>query len=372
MLRDPPSKTALAIGVGVLAVVGAACAVLVANGNPPNMGVCGACFLRDAAGSLGIAKGPASVRPEFVGVVVGALLLALVRGTFTARSGSHAGARFALGIFMGIGTLVFLGCPFRMLQRIGGGDANALVGLAGLVPGVLLGLLFESRGYTVGKTSPAPAPVGLAGPACVVLLFGLALAGVLVGPRPFDAGPPLRAPWTLSLSIGLFAGIALSATGFCTISAVRQVVLRPKGMLLGAAAIVVSFGLVSLATGNFHAGFSGQRLAHTDALWNAVPMALVGLCGALAGGCPVRQMVMTGEGNADAFVTTSGILVGTSIAHGLSLVSTDAGPTDGGKWAVATGLAFAILFGAWSTIASRRLGATSTSMRVGAQAQSGS
>jgi len=58
-------------------------------------------------------------------------------------------------------------------------------------------------------------------------------------------------------------------------------------------------------------------------------LALVGLAGALAGGCPVRQIVMTGEGNGDAFVAVLGITVGGALAHNLGLVSaamSDAGP----------------------------------------------
>ena len=54
---------------------------------------------------------------------------------------------------MGVGTMVFLGCPFRMLQRIGGGDLNAVVGLGGFLAGVGAGRWCESRGYSAGKTA---------------------------------------------------------------------------------------------------------------------------------------------------------------------------------------------------------------------------
>ena len=36
-----------------------------------------------------------------------------------------------------IGALMFLGCPLRMVIRIGGGDWNALVGLVGFISGIL-------------------------------------------------------------------------------------------------------------------------------------------------------------------------------------------------------------------------------------------
>ena len=61
-------------------VIGAAAVVLTALGNPKNMGFCIACFLRDIAGathphSAGVVQ---YFRPEIVGIVVGAMLMALV------------------------------------------------------------------------------------------------------------------------------------------------------------------------------------------------------------------------------------------------------------------------------------------------------
>jgi YedE family putative selenium metabolism protein len=351
MLRHPSSARTLGLGLALLLLVGVLCAVLVRNGNPGNMGVCGACFLRDAAGSLGLVAPPvrekvAYLRPEIAGLVLGAFLLALARRRFTARSGTHAGSRFVLGLFMGIGALVFLGCPFRMLQRLGAGDLNAVAGLAGFVPGVLVGLLLERRGYGLGKSSEVPAPVGLQGPAMVGILVALALSGALFGPVPGEGGAgPARAPFLLSLAVGAVAGAALSATGFCAVLAARQIVLPQKGVLLGAVAIVVGYGLVLAASGAWKGGSADQPIAHTDGLWNAISMALVGLTGVLAGGCPVRQLVMVGEGHADALVTCGGILVGGAIAHDLGLASSAAGPTAAGTWAVVLGLAWALAYG---------------------------
>jgi hypothetical protein len=45
-----------------------------------------------------------------------------------------------------VGALVFLGCPWRTILRLAGGDANALFGLAGLVVGVRIGNLFFRQG----------------------------------------------------------------------------------------------------------------------------------------------------------------------------------------------------------------------------------
>ena len=106
------------------AVIGLVAAMLVFFGNPANMGLCIACFLRDTAGGLGLhaAKAVQYIRPEISGLVLGALGAAYLHGEFSPKGGSSPLTRFVLGFFAMIGCLMFLGCPFRMLLRIAGGD----------------------------------------------------------------------------------------------------------------------------------------------------------------------------------------------------------------------------------------------------------
>jgi YedE family putative selenium metabolism protein len=345
LLRDAESPSRARKGIVLAALVGAAAASLVALGNPGNMGICGACFLRDLGGALGLHGGPAIFRPELAGVLLGAFALGLVRGSFAGRSGGHAVARFLFGAWMGIGALVFLGCPFRLLQRLGGGDGSALAGAAGLLAGVGAALPFERRGFTPGRTSPAPLPVGLLGPVVALALLGLFLGGGLPrGPGPGDPADPKHAPWAAALGIGLAAGAALSATGFCAISACRQVFSPGKTMLVATGALIAAYAAVLAVTGKLKPGFTGQPAAHGDALASFLAMALVGLAGAFAGGCPVRQVVMAGEGNGDAFVAVVGIAFGASLGHGMGLVSSPAGATAAGRIAVAVGIAFCVLY----------------------------
>ena len=109
-------------------VIGLAALTLTVLGNPANMGFCIACFLRDIAGGtkLHTAAAVQYVRPEIIGLVLGSFIMALVTGEFKARAGSSPATRFLLGMVVMIGSLVFLGCPLRMVIRMGGGDLNAL------------------------------------------------------------------------------------------------------------------------------------------------------------------------------------------------------------------------------------------------------
>jgi YedE family putative selenium metabolism protein len=225
-----------------------------------------------------------------------------------------------------------------------------------------IALSFERRGYTPGKTEPAPLPVGLLAPAVILGLTALYLAGgVLAGP-PIDdmtAKPP-HAPWLGAFGIALVAGALLSLTGFCAITAGRQVFAGPRPMLWAALALIAGFGAALIVAGRFAPGLSGQPLAHGEVLWNALALGLLGLGGALAGGCPVRQVVMSGEGNGDAFVCVAGIALGGAIAHNFGLVSAPAtaeaagGTTVPGRIAIGIGWAFCLAYAAWIVRASGR------------------
>ena len=104
------------------------------------MGICVACFERDIAGGLGLHRAGIVqyLRPEIMGLVLGSLVMALASGEFRPRGGSSPVVRFVLGMIAAMGALVFLGCPWRAILRLAGGDLNAVLGIAGLVAGVVL------------------------------------------------------------------------------------------------------------------------------------------------------------------------------------------------------------------------------------------
>ena len=136
------------------AAVGLAAIALTLLGNPANMGFCIACFLRDTAGGLGLHRAAAVqyIRPEIIGLVLGSFGIALFKGEFSAKGGSAPLTRFVLGFFVMIGCLMFLGCPFRMILRLAGGDLNALLGGLGFVLGILAGVFFLKKGYSLKRS----------------------------------------------------------------------------------------------------------------------------------------------------------------------------------------------------------------------------
>ena len=166
------------IAVGVLAPV------LVALGNPGNMGVCVACFSRDIAGALGLHRAAAVqyIRPEIVGFVLGSLAAALMFREFKPRTGSAPVVRFLLGMLSMIGALVFLGCPWRAYLRLSAGDGNAILGILGLAAGIGLGIVFLRMGFGLGRNRPAPRALGWVMPG--VMIRPLAPAPVRAAVRP--------------------------------------------------------------------------------------------------------------------------------------------------------------------------------------------
>ena len=99
----------------------------------------------------------------------------------------------------------------------------------------------------------------------------------------------------------------------------------------------------------FQLGFAGQPVAHTDGLWNGLGMLLAGFGCVLLGGCPLRQLILAGEGNADSAIAVLGLLAGAAFSHNFGLASSTEGPTAGGKIAVLIGIAAVAVIAAANT-----------------------
>ena len=346
------NERAIIITTGV--IVGLIASMLVYFGNPANMGYCIACFLRDTAGGLGLhsAKAVQYIRPEIIGLILGALGAAYAHGEFAPKGGSSPLTRFALGFFAMVGCLMFLGCPFRMLLRIAGGDLNAWAGLLGFASGIYAGIFFLNRGYSLKRTyKMTPAEGGLLPAAALALLVLLLTAPAFIHFTKAGGGPGAKhAALAISLAAGLAVGCLAQRTRFCMIAGMRDFILfRETKMLWGFVAVTVAALLCNLtltaATGTsfFKLGFVGQPIAHTDALWNILGLFLAGFACVLLGGCPMRQLILAGEGNSDSSITILGLIAGAGFAHNFGLASSGAGPTANGQIAVVIGIIVATI-----------------------------
>ena len=63
-------------------------------------------------------------------------------------------------------------------------------------------------------------------------------------------------------------------------------------------------------------------------------MMLTGFACVLLGGCPLRQLILTGEGNSDSAVTVTGFVFGAALAHNFGTASSAKGPGANGVAAV--------------------------------------
>ncbi len=255
------------IGTGLF--IGVVAALLQKWGNPGNMGVCVACFERDIAGSIGFHRADLVqyMRPEIIGFVIGALIAAYLFKEFRPRGGSSPIIRFVLGIFAMIGALVFLGCPWRALLRLAGGDWNAILGIIGLGVGVGIGALFLRSGYDLGRSGKTHVTAGIMFPLIMLSFLVLVLIFPFVQGQSINGilfysikGPgSMHAPLALSLIAGLAIGFVAQRSRFCTMGAFRDLFLfRQTHLFSGIVALVVAAFVTNLIVGQFHPGFAGS------------------------------------------------------------------------------------------------------------------
>lgn len=317
----------LQVGIAGL-IVGIVAVLLVKMGNPANMGFCIACFLRDTAGAISLHTAPVVryIRPEIIGLVFGAFLVAVFTKEFKPRGGSSPMTRFLIAIGVMIGALVFLGCPLRLMLRLAGGDLNAIVGLVGFVVGIAFGAFFLNKGFNLKRTYKLSNLEGATLPLVQVGMLGLLLAMPAFIVFSTEGPGSKHAPIFVALAIGLLVGIIAQRTRLCTMGGIRDMIMFKDftlaigfvGVILGAAVLNAAFGFIKV-------GFAEQPIAHADGLWNFLGMFVVGWGSVLLGGCPLRQLILAGEGNADSGVTVMGLMVGAAIAHNFGLAASPKG-----------------------------------------------
>lgn len=344
-------KRGIILGGSVVGIVSALLAYL---GNPQNMGFCIACFIRDLAGSLGL-HGNAKFqyfRPEIIGIILGSFLISVIKKEFTAKGGSAPLTRFALGFLVMEGCMMFMGCPFRMILRMAGGDINAYVGLIGFVLGILTGVVFLKRGFSLGRNYRQSKMEGLIVPTVITVLLVVALICPSILKSSQEGLGSKHAPMLISLAAGLIVGAIAQRTRLCMAGGIRDVFLFKDGKLISGfisiflSALITNL-ILSVATSDTYLVFSAvdQTASHNVFYNNILGMYLVGLGSILLGGCPLRQLVLTGEGNTDSAVTFMGLVAGVVFAYGFGLFESNGQMNLYGELVVYVGIVAALIIG---------------------------
>ena len=318
------------------AAIGIVAFALTLLGNPENMGFCIACFLRDIAGSIGIHQAAVVqyARPEIIGIVLGAFAISLLKKDFKPTGGSAPVTRFVLGALVMIGALAFLGCPLRMVLRIGGGDLNAIIALFGFIAGIIVGVIFLNKGFSLGRAYDQPKLEGAVAPgASFFLLFVIILIPTVLIESTKGPGS-MRAPIWAALIAGLIVGIIGQRTRVCFAGGIRDAVMFKQfhmvWCLLTIIIVTIACNLIKAAVTGvpFTFSFDNQPVAHSDHIWSFVGLFVVGLGSVYLGGCPFRQLVLAGSGSSDSAITVLGMLFGAALAHNLGTAGV-AGATGG-------------------------------------------
>ena len=190
-------------------------------------------------------------------------------------------------------------------------------------------------------------------PVAVNIILGLlvllvAAPGVL---KFSEEGPgSMRAFWLVSLIAGLVVGALAQRSRLCMAGGLRDVfLLKDYTLLIGFLAIWVTVTVGNLILGNYNLSAVSQPVAHSQYLWSFLGMALAGWGSILLGGCPLRQLILAGEGNTDSAVAVLGMFVGAAFCHNFKLASSGAGTTPNGRIACILMLVVMLVIAVYNT-----------------------
>lgn len=131
----------------------------------------------------------------------------------------------------------------------------------------------------------------------------------------------MHAPMIASLAGGLVFGVFAQKSRMCFAGSMRDIILMKNFDLFSViAGLFVILLIFNAVTGRLVVGFDTPGvIAHSEHLWNILGMYTVGFGTVLAGGCPLRQLILAGQGSSDAAVTVAGMFVGGAICHNFGL-----------------------------------------------------
>ena len=131
----------------------------------------------------------------------------------------------------------------------------------------------------------------------------------------------MHAPLIISLIGGLIVGMVAQKSRMCFTGSIRNIILLKNFELITPIfAMFITVLIYNVFTGNFKFAAYGP-IAHPYAIWNILGLYVVGLAGILMGGCPLRQLILAGQGSSDSVITVIGMFVGAGIAHNFKLAA---------------------------------------------------
>lgn len=306
--------------------------VLALAGNPKNMAICIACFIRDIAGAMSFHSAAVVqyVRPEIIGIVLGSFLISVFTKEYRSTAGSSPMIRFLLGVIIMIGSLVFLGCPLRMIIRMSAGDLNAWIALVGFIAGVLTGIVALKKGFSLGRAYETNKVNGAVLPVILVGIFVLSIVATSLFVFSETGPGSFRANAFLAIAVAIVFGALAQKSRMCFAGSFRDIfLLKNFDLITVIAGLFVVMLVFNLVAGNFNLAMAMQPVAHSNVLWNILGMYVVGFAAILAGGCPLRQLVLAGQGSSDAAVTVLGLFAGAALAHNFKLAGSADTMVDG-------------------------------------------
>ncbi len=264
-------------------------------GNPKNSGLCISCFMENIAGSLQLHPHlrMSYIRPEIIGLILGAFLVALLGKRFKAEGGPSALLRFFMGFYIMVGASIFIGCPVKSVLRLSAGDLTAGFAVIGFIAGVWFSLQYLRGGFSLEKERSVGTANGLMLPVFMLFL----LYALLFKPQIIvfgDKGPAaMYAPIWMSLLAGLIIGGFAQRSTFCMMAGFRNFFIAKDTFLLKGimTMFLVAIGM-AFGFNYFHLGLNGQPGSHLAHGWTFLGMFLVGGVSVLANGCPFRQIIM--------------------------------------------------------------------------------
>ncbi len=226
------------------------------------------------------------------------------------------------------------------------GDLAAVTGVVGLLAGVWLGLRGLAGGVDLGRSQRERGGSGLLIPALflLLLLFVLLQSGLSSRLHAGQRRRSMRPGWHRP-GVGLLLGALAQRSRFCITGSVRDTLLlgRRTPLTLGTCSPSCWRRSASVwPPAAFILACTASPAPIWSILWSFLGMVLVGWVSVLIGGCPFRQLVKAGEGDADAGLVVVGMFVGGGLVQSWGIAATAAGCPLVGKMAVLIGFVFVL------------------------------